>query len=223
MSSDCFCKLCGIIFLLALEITDLVLDWDFYVEVVNTTQEPINTAKKLHTAILVFAIFGTCACVASILVKIVCVLRKKDDTFFVILSLISTWFEDFPQIILAMIVAFKSSELIDNVQVIKAGYAIVEAVILILRSMWLCRIKEMCIKYCCCDCIDDDDDYDVDEENANKSWIKTAIIFDLIGVVIILLCAIILMVELQIDAFKYTNVIGHFANSTMSTWNATYQ
>lgn len=197
MPSDCFWTFCRTFISIALEIADLVLDWDFYAEVVATKQESIQKAKDLHYAILAFAIFGTLTCVSSILIKIYCFWKKKDDTsVFVILSLIPTWLEDFPQIILAMIVAFKSTELISDVQVIKAGYTIAEAFIQIIRLVWLFRVKKMCIKYCCCDCIGDDN------EDENKSWIKRVIICDLFGQSILLLCAIILMVELQVDTFK---------------------
>ena len=199
MPSACVWKCCRIFVWIAFEIVDLVLDWDFYAEVVATKQDSIQTAKDLHTAILAFAIFGTVTCVISIVIKIYGVWRGKEDSLVLyLLSLISTWLEDFPQIILAIIVAVKTSELISNVQVIKAGYAIAETVIQIIRLMWLFRIKTLCIRYCCCECINDENE----DETSTKACTRGVIICDLTGQCMLLLCAIFLMMELQLDFFK---------------------
>jgi hypothetical protein len=60
------------------------------------------------------------------------------------MSAISTWIEDFPQIILAVIFAVSSSEVISKVQYAKAGYAIFEASVHIMLSFWqlCCRGDE---------------------------------------------------------------------------------
>jgi hypothetical protein len=47
--------------------------------------------------------------------------------------MISTWLEDVPQIVLAVLVAVWSSELISKVQIAKAGIAIGEALVLFIQ------------------------------------------------------------------------------------------
>jgi hypothetical protein len=58
------------------------------------------------------------------------------------LSMISTWLEDVPQIVLAVMIAIWSSELISKVQIAKAGIAIGEALVHIIISVWQLRFRD---------------------------------------------------------------------------------
>jgi len=100
--------------LFAMEVADLGLDWDFYAEIDSTKQE-IQHKTELRDAIHAFAVVGSFTIFLGLLS-----LRydaKKDYkhlTFSTALSMISTWLEDFPQIVLAVIIAVSLSELISS-------------------------------------------------------------------------------------------------------------
>lgn len=98
------------IFKLALEVADLILDWDFYVE-----GKTDLIGDKVRLSILGFAIFGTILFLCTVFTKCYGICNSDDDdqdeengTCAVTLSVISTLLEDLPQIILALIVAFST-------------------------------------------------------------------------------------------------------------------
>ena len=123
----CSCKRAFLFtFLFLLEIADLGLDWNFYYEIThfnpnisskqpnitfigpNITCTTLNRTelKNISHAVLSFAIFGTitflCGC-ASLYWD-----ARKDYrylTFSTLMSCISTWGEDFAQIVLAVMIA----------------------------------------------------------------------------------------------------------------------
>ena len=169
--------------LLGIELVDLGLDWDFYAEVESTEQE-FQHKTELRYAILAFAIVGSITFFFGLT-------RLYDDatenyehlTFLTALSMISTWLEDVPQIVLAVIVAVSSSELISKVQIAKAGIAIGEALVHIIISVWQLRFR-------------DNKSY-----SKKTSCLKRMIKFDLFGGVVILLCSVFLLLELQYDFF----------------------
>lgn len=183
-------------FLVFLEVFDLVLDWWFYYEIkvydgavdlsTNTTVEHVafEGAKNVEWAILAFAIFGTLTFIIQLVVLILQI-RKKTEyyTAATIIDFISTVFEDFPQIILAIIVAVNTSETISDVQYVKAGCEIFEALFHIIFScVHLYQGKQKCSKYC-------------------KCMKRLTIAFIACGVVI-LLCSIFLLLELHSNWFK---------------------
>lgn len=98
---------------LLLEIADLILDWDFYVEVSKTDL----IGDKVRYSILGFAIFGSILFLCTIITKFIGICDSDDDDqdeenggCAVTLSLMSTLLEDLPQIILALIVAFNTKK-----------------------------------------------------------------------------------------------------------------
>lgn len=164
-------------FLFALEAADLYLDWDFYVEV-NSTEQEIQHKTQLKHAILVFAIFGSITFVLG-LVSLYCDGTDNYEhlIYSTVMSLISTWLEDVPQIVLAVIIALWSSELISKVQIVKAGYAIFEALVHIILSCWQLFWRG--------------------NSYAEKPrYLTIFIILDVIGGVVILFCSMFLLVEL---------------------------
>lgn len=167
--------------LIVLEAIDLFLDWDFYVEVTNADQESVKDNTPVKMAIFVFAIIGS---ITFILQLVSIYFDSRNDykylTFTSTMSFLGTWIEDIPQIILAVHVAGISTELISNVQIAKAIYAIIEALIHIVISIWQLCCKDWGfrgIKFCQ----------------------KTLIGLDLVGAVLILLASTFLVVELHED------------------------
>lgn len=139
------CRVFLFIVTLLLEIADLILDWDFYVEVSKTDL----IGDKIRYSILGFAIFGTILFLCTIITKFIGICDSDDDdqdeedgACAVTLSLMSTLLEDLPQIILALIVAFRTKDLISPVQIVKAGYGIGEPIIqLIICVCQYCRMN----------------------------------------------------------------------------------
>ena len=162
-----------ILFLFIMEAVDLALDWDFYAEI----------ETELKRAILVFAIFGTITFVLGLVSLYYDATKDYEHlTFCTIMSAISTWIEDFPQIVLAVIFAVSSSEVISNVQYVKAGYAISEASVHIMLSFW---------QLCCRG----------DEYAEKPTYLTRLIILDVFGGAVILACSIFLLVELIEDKY----------------------
>ena len=174
----CSLKRCfWISFLFALEAADLYLDWDFYVEV-NSTEQEIQHKTELKHAILVFAIFGSITFVLGLISLYYDGTDNYEHLIYsTAMSLISTWLEDVPQIVIAVIIAVWSSELISKVQIVKAGYAIFEALVHIILSCWQLFWRG--------------------NSYAEKPrYLTILIILDVIGGVVILPCSIFLLVEL---------------------------
>ncbi|VDH91092.1 Hypothetical predicted protein [Mytilus galloprovincialis] len=169
-----------------MELIDLGLDWDFFVEVNKTDQEKIQRNDELKYSILAFAIIGSVTFILQ-LVAIYYDSRKNYShlTYSTTMSFISTWFEDVPQIMLAIWVASISSDLISNVQYIKAAYAIVEAVIHFGVSIWQLCCKSEKFKY-----------------KRNSSCLKTLLVLDLIGGILLLGASVFLLIELRFDNYS---------------------
>ena len=159
--------------LFIMEAIDLGFDWDFYAEI----------ETELKHAILVFAIFGSITFVLGLVSLYYDATNNYEHlTFCTIMSVISTWIEDFPQIILAVIFAVSSSEVISNVQYAKAGYAIIEASVHFILSFWQLRFRG--------------------ETYAKKPrYLTCLIIFDVIGGFVILTCSIFLLLELKYNFY----------------------
>lgn len=135
----CSLTRCGVIAGCFLLLVDLILDWAFYIVILNTTQEGFNNADNLKTAILVFAIVGIIVLVLIFLASIAKFLVNREGTLFhekaaeilIILTAVGTWIEDLPQILLALIVGLKAKEPFTFIQYAKAWFALSEAVLLI--------------------------------------------------------------------------------------------
>lgn len=131
---------------LVLEVADLILDWDFYAEVSKTDL----IGDRIRYSILGFAIFGSILFLITIITKFIWICNIDDDdqdddngACALTLSLMSTLLEDLPQIILALIVAFSTKELISPVQIVKACYGIGEPIIqLMVYACQYCRMKK---------------------------------------------------------------------------------
>ena len=169
--------------LLLIELVDLGLDWDFYIEV-SSTEQDIQHKTELRYLILAFAVVGSITFIFE-LIGLRYDARKdyKHLTFSTALSMISTWLEDVPQIVLAVMIAIWSTELISKVQIAKAGIAIGEALVHIIISVWQLRFR-------------DNTSY-----SKKTSCLKRMIILDLCGGVVILLCSVFLLLELKYDLF----------------------
>jgi hypothetical protein len=133
---------------LGLEIADLFLDWDFYAEIRKTGL----VAEETEHYILGFAILGTLLFLGTVLNKCVTVcddrFEEEDDTCGTVLSLLSTVFEDLPQIILALIVASTTTGLLSPIQIVKAVYGIIEPLIQIaLNCREYSKLRKKCLEW----------------------------------------------------------------------------
>lgn len=202
-----------IILRFVLEVVDLGLDWDFYKEVADSDQESIIRAEKVKWTIFGFAVFGTVMFLITVIVfslKIYTKRRKgkvseefyeKVNNVLSVLSCACIWLEDLPQIVLAVVVAVKSTELISDVQLVKAWYALAEAII---ESTITLTIK---LRPCC--------------DNKPGGWRRALMILELIGNILILLVSAFLLIELYQDNFKEMYPQQNNAtifNNTTTTW-----
>ena len=111
--------------------------------------------------------------------KVLCNL-KQNGTCAVTLSGMTLLFEDLPQIILALIVAFQTKDLLAPVQIVKAVYGILEPIIQItIHSYRYWKLSN--ISY------------------HGKETQMRCKIFEIIGSVILIILSIILLVDLVTD------------------------
>ena len=128
---------CGVFILLILEIPDLVLDWDFYVEIVRTDQKVIQDNQALKLSILVFCCIASFAFVLEFINLLRNIFSSSLFFFPAVFSLITTLCEDLPQIILALYVAIIEDEHVHtNLQYAKAGFSIFEAFVRNALLIW---------------------------------------------------------------------------------------
>ena len=176
-------RLFWVSFLFTMEAIDLGLDWDFYAEI-NSTEQNIHHKTELRNAILAFAVFGTITFILGLASLYFDWTENYEHlTYSTVMSVISTWVEDFPQIIIAVIIAVWSSELISKVQYAKAGYAICEALVHIVLSFW---------QLCCRG--------NIDAEEPRP--LAILMMLDVFGGFVILGCSIFLLVELKFDNYQ---------------------
>lgn len=139
---DC-CKVFRFLFTLALELIDLVLDWEFYYEI--SKSDEVN--YEVQSFIFAFAFVGSFLFLLIVAnkVELFCCNENGDEeeenACSVGLSLLSTIIEDIPQIVLATVVALTTKELVSPVQIAKAGYAILEPFIQVVMNA--VEIKEI--------------------------------------------------------------------------------
>ena len=169
---------------LGLELADLVLDWDFYYEVHKTDVVKNN----IKWSILAFAILGTILFLSTVVTKFVGICNSDDDdqeeengTCAVTLSWMTLLFEDLPQIILALIVAFQTKDLLAPVQIVKAVYGILEPIIQITIHSY--RYWKLRNNY----------------YYGNETQMQECKIFEIIGSVILIILSIILLADLITD------------------------
>lgn len=110
---------CFVLFMIVSETIDLFLDWDFFNEINKSSQHVDERHWNLG-----FAIWGTTLYVFTF-VSLCCDLcndEDKENPCSPWLSLLSTLTEDFPPIILAIVVAGHTTRLISWVQIANAFY-----------------------------------------------------------------------------------------------------
>lgn len=182
----CSLTRCGVIAGCFLLLVDLILDWAFYIVILKTTQEGINKADSLKTAILVFAIVGILILVLIFLASIAKFLVNREGTLFhekaadilIILSAVGTWIEDLPQILLALIVAFKAKDPFTFIQYAKAWFAICKSVLLI--TVLVVRMRPCC-------------------EDKPGKWKRMVSISEIIGHAAVIIVSLFLLVQLYSD------------------------
>ncbi|CAG2250520.1 unnamed protein product [Mytilus edulis] len=195
-----------IVLLFVMELIDLILDWDFFVEVYKTDQQAIQSETALKYVILSFAIVGS----ITFILQVVAMSYdyRKDNlhlTYITTVTFISTWIEDVPQIIMAVWVSVISSDIISNVQYAKAIYAIVEASLHIIFA-----IKELCNKW------------EKFMFEGNSECLKKLRVSDLIGGFILLGMSVFLLIELSLDNFTQVNSTLCCHNTTTNTTTIAY-
>lgn len=104
----------NIFFVVFFKTVDLLLDW-YFIHEINNCPKHVDESTKQH--IIIFAIWGT----ALYFLTLCIVCGNNDDENACTLSLLSTITEDFPQIILAIVLA---THLISFVQFVKAVFGI---------------------------------------------------------------------------------------------------
>ena len=124
-----------------MEIIDLIVDWVFFSEIYKYEGRQLEDVDSVEWAILTFAIIGTILFIIQITTLWHEINGKKESyTKTTVVTFISTCIEDLPQMILAIIVAVKTSEEISVVQKVKSFYGIVEAFIhVVVCITTLCR------------------------------------------------------------------------------------
>lgn len=193
-----------IVFVMAL--IDLILDWDFFVEVYKTDQQAIQSETALKYLILSFAIVGSITFILEV-VAISYDYRKDNThlTYITTVTFISTWIEDVPQIIMAVWVSVISSDIISDVQYVKAIYAIIEESLHIIFA-----IKELCNKW----------------ENfmfkGNGKCLIGLRVSDPIGGFILLGMSVFLLIELLLNNFTQVNLTLCCHNTTTNTTTIAY-
>lgn len=181
------CKVVRFLFTLALELIDLVLDWEFYYEV----SKSVEVNYEVQASILAFAVVGSLLFVLTVAnkIKLFCCNKygdEEENACSVGLSILSTVIEDFPQIALATYVAFTTKELVSLVQIAKAVYAILEPFIQILMNA--VKINKMRKKY---------------KQNKGRTFCK---VIEIIISIIIMLGSIFLLVSLVKPLKQYINM-----------------
>lgn len=182
----CSLTRCGVIAGCFLLLVDLILDWAFYIVILDTTQEGINKADNLKKAILVFAIVGILILVLIFLASIAKFLVNREGTLLhekaaeilIILSAVGTWIEDLPQILMALIVALKAKDPFTSIQYAKAWFAICKAVLLI--TVLVVRMRPCC-------------------EDKPGKWKRILFILEIIGHAAVIVVSLFLLVQLYSD------------------------
>lgn len=182
----CSLTRCGVIGGCFLLLVDLILDWAFYIVILDTTQEGINKADNLKKAILVFAIVGILILVLIFLASIAKFLVNREGTLLhekaaeilIILSAVGTWIEDLPQILMALIVALKAKDPFTFIQYAKAWFAMCKAVLLI--TVLFVRMRSCC-------------------EDKPGKWKRILFILEIIGHTAVIVVSLFLLVQLYSD------------------------
>ena len=129
---------------LALEMFDLVLDWNSYYEVRTTA----NVENEIKYSVLSFAIIGTIFFILIIINEFVTFCRGYDDeendnSYAIGLSLLSTIFEDCPQMGLAIAVSLTTKELFPLSQIAKTFLGIVQVILqLLMKYSDICKMRK---------------------------------------------------------------------------------
>ena len=161
---------------IVLEVTDFIFDWDFYIEL-NNSERYYKTTLTL--CVLIVAILGTLNFAFASVCLVYSVKTRKRHRLEDFLDCITTWFEDVPQMVIAVIVAIDVREPITNwVQYTKAGLAIFEAVL-------RCAIIFVT---CCCQ------NRKFEDVDSKAKCPKVANGINFVGYALILICAVVILV-----------------------------
>ncbi|KAK3084030.1 hypothetical protein FSP39_007050 [Pinctada imbricata] len=159
-----------------LEVLDLIFDWNFYTEVSDSKD---FKEKPISRAIFVFALWGTALFVADFICLLLVVCKGKPSKAEDIVTCLTTWTEDVPQIVMAVIVASTVGKPITGwVQYTKAALGISESII---------RIMVTIMSNCCID------SYKYDQIRSQRCCPSCADTLNFIGYFIILICAIVIL------------------------------
>lgn len=113
-----------------MELIDLALDWSFVYEIIHAPEPRPKIINDLKYPVLAFAIFSTVLFIIQMITLTIEIRKRKEQyTWSTCMSFISTCLEDLPQIIFALVVALKTSEIISVVQKGKAIYGTIEAAV----------------------------------------------------------------------------------------------
>lgn len=129
----CKCVFKHLIFLV-LEVTDLIFDWWFFVDVLKTLN---GFQDRITQAILAFCIISSITFIVQLVNR--CFKCVEDET----LSAIVVWIEDVPQIILSLLITLCVGETVMNVQYYKVAAVVVNSLSVAVHITVLCR-------QCCC-------------------------------------------------------------------------
>ena len=117
---------CLIIAMMLSETFDCCMDWRFYFKLYQ--ENPSGVPETTIQSIYIFAVWGTFLYICTFLSFLfdLCSNKNRENICTTILSCLSSTTEDFPQIIFAIVVATKTSQIITPVQHFKALYGIIE-------------------------------------------------------------------------------------------------
>jgi hypothetical protein len=148
-----FCAILYVVLRYLLEVADLVLDWQFYVTVVNSNQGVEDV--KFIAWIFRFAVFGTAMFSTASIAFVVIVYSKwrgrntsgvftqRTKTVVSVVFVVCIWLEDLPQIHLTSVTG-RSTELADDVKFLKAKFTIIKATTEIILT--IVQLKAWCNK-----------------------------------------------------------------------------
>lgn len=118
-------KTCVVFLVFLSETIDLFLDWDFIYEIDKSSQHVDESTKQWIQVVWKWEVILYLFTLASLCLDC-CIDDDEENPLTTFLSCLSTMTEDFPQIVLAIIVACRTTHLISWVQIAKAVYGVIE-------------------------------------------------------------------------------------------------
>lgn len=118
-------KTCVVFLVFLSETIDLFLDWDFIYEIDKSSQHVDESTKQWIQVVWIWEVILYLFTLASLCLDC-CIDDDEENPLTTFLSCLSTMTEDFPQIVLAIVVACRTTHLISWVQIAKAVYGVIE-------------------------------------------------------------------------------------------------